>query len=123
MHVIRDLLDAQLVDKEDQHLGRVDGIVALVEDGAPPRVLHFEVGFVSLARRIHPRFERLVEAMHRRWSVRRVTRYQIPWSAVIDVDTHRVQVDVRAEETPAFDWERWLRRHVIGRIPGASTEE
>jgi hypothetical protein len=28
-------------------------------------------------------------------------------------------VDVDAERTPAFRWERWVRDHVIGRIPGA----
>ena len=33
------------------------------------------------------------------------------------------RIDVRAEETVAFDWERWLRRNVIGKIPGASSDE
>jgi hypothetical protein len=123
MHIMRDLLDTQLVDKDDEYLGRVDGIVAEIREGEPPRVLQFELGFVTIARRIHPRLEPLAEAMHRRWSVRRSARFHVPWSGVIDVDVHRVRVDVRGEETPALDWERWLRRHIIGRIPGSSDDE
>jgi sporulation protein YlmC with PRC-barrel domain len=123
MHVFRDLLDKQIVDREEERVGRVDGIIAEIREGAPPRVIQVELGFVTIARRIHRRFETLAEAAHKRWSVRRSARYHIDWSNVMDVNVHHVKVDVKVEETPAFDWERWLRRHVIGRIPGASAEE
>lgn len=123
MHVFRDLLDKQIVDREDEHVGRVDGIVAEVRSGAPPRITQLELGFVTIARRLHRRFETLAERMHQRWSVRRSARYHIEWSDVTDVNVHHVKVNAKVEETPAFEWERWLRRHVIGRIPGASAEE
>jgi hypothetical protein len=123
MHVFRDLLDKQIVDREEERVGRVDGIIAEIHEGAPPRVIQVELGFVTIARRIHRRFEALAEAVHKRWSVRRSARYHIDWLNVMDVNVHHVKVDVKVEETPAFDWERWLRRHVIGRIPGASAEE
>jgi hypothetical protein len=120
MHVMRDLLDKQIVDREEERLGRVDGIVAEIGDDAPPRVIQLELGFVPLARRLHRRFEVLVETLHERWSVRRGARFHIEWSTVMDVTTRHVQVDLRAEETPAYDWERWLRERIIGRIPGGS---
>jgi sporulation protein YlmC with PRC-barrel domain len=120
VHVARELLDKQIVDRDGTRLGRVDALVAELRAGRPPRIVQFELGFVPLARRIHRRLEALAEACHRRWSVRRSARYHIDWTRVIEIDAHQVVVDVKADETVALDWERWLRRHVIGRIPGAS---
>lgn len=122
MHVIRDLLDLQIDDRDEVELGRVDGLVAELRDGAPPRIVAMELGFVPVARRISRRLEHFAEAMHKRFGVRRSARYHIPWSAVVEVNVHHVKVDLAAEETVAFDWERWLRRNVIGRLPGASQE-
>ena len=123
MHIIRELLDKQIVDRDEEPLGRVDGIVAELAEGEPPRIVQLELGWVPLARRIAHRFETLALAAHKRWSVRRSARYHIAWESVLEVDVHHVKVDVSADETPAYDWERWLRRNVIGRIPGASTDE
>jgi hypothetical protein len=123
MHVIRELLDKQLVDRDEERIGRIDGILAEVSEGSPPRITELELGFVTIASRIGPRFQRFAEALHRRWSVRRSMRYHIPWTLVKDVKAHHVQVDVCVEDTAAFDWERWLRNNVIGKIPGASSEE
>ena len=44
--------------------------------------------------------------------------YRIPWGKV-RVGLNKVEADVEAEKTPALEWELWLRKHVIGRIPGA----
>ena len=118
MHVGRDLLDRQLVDRDDNRLGRVDGIVAELRDGAPPRVVQFELGAVPLMRRISLRLERLAEALHRRFGVRRSARYGIPWSLVLRVETRCITVDVEAETTVAYDWENWLRRHVVTKLGG-----
>jgi hypothetical protein len=35
------------------------------------------------------------------------------------VGLNKVVADVEAEKTPALEWELWLRKKVIGRIPGA----
>ena len=123
MLVGRDLLDRQLVDRDDNRLGRVDGIVAELRDGQPPRVLHFELGAVPLARRISLRFERLAEAVHKRLGVRRSARYGVPWSSVLDVQAAYIKVDVCADETVAYDWEHWLRRHVVSKLGGEDDSE
>jgi len=34
-----------------------------------------------------------------------------------------IKLDVEAKETGAIDWEIWLARHVIERIPGSGNEE
>jgi hypothetical protein len=119
--IIRDILDKQLIDKEETKMGRVDGIVLSIDDG-PPRIDHFELGLAVLARRVHPRLERWLQALRERWSPRRSARQMVPWSAVLDINPHAIQLDLNAIETPAFDWERWLRKHIVSKIPGSGGE-
>ena len=114
----RDILDKQIVDQDKTKMGRVDGVILELRGDGPPRVDSIEMGFVVLARRVHPRVERWVEALRRRFSVRKTARYRIPWLKVKDVTPHHLQIEVKALETPAFDWERWLRNHVVAKVPG-----
>ena len=80
LDLTRDVLDMQLVDREETKIGRVDGLVLELRDDQPPRVDALEMGFVVLARRIHPRVESWVERLRRRFSVRKTARYRIPWA-------------------------------------------
>ncbi|MEA2604362.1 MAG: hypothetical protein QOF89_5354 [Acidobacteriota bacterium] len=123
MDLARDVLDKQVVDRDGTKMGRVDGLVLELRGDQPPRVDSIEMGFVVLARRLHPRVEGWVERLRRRFSVRKTARYRVPWSAVKDVDAYCVQLDVKALDTPAFDWERWLRDHVVAHVPGEKEEE
>ncbi|HEY8849828.1 MAG TPA: hypothetical protein VIO12_11070 [Thermoanaerobaculia bacterium] len=118
MDLIREILDQQLVDWEETKMGRVDGIVLEVDGDQQPRVDHFELGFAVLASRVHPRVERWLLAIRKRWSVRRTARQIVPWSAVVAITPFEIKLDVKALDTPAFDWERWLRKHVIKKLPG-----
>lgn len=120
--LIRDVLDKQLVDAEEEQMGRVDGIVIEVRDGEPPRVDHFELGFTVLADRLHSGLGKWLEE-RRHKKVRRTTRQIVPWKAVSQVTQHHVQLDVEAEKTPAFDWERWLRKNIVNKLPGGKEEE
>jgi hypothetical protein len=122
LDLVRDVLDRLLVDEEKQELGRVDSVVLEIRDGEPPRIDHLELGFVVLAARLHRRLEPLAMKIHKRWSVRRSARYSIPWSAVTEVTVQCIQVKVKAEETPAFDWERWLRKHIVQHLPGGKPQ-
>ena len=40
-------------------------------------------------------------------------------SGKLHVGLNTVRADVEAEKKPALEWELWLRKKVIGRIPGA----
>jgi len=117
----RDVLDKQIADSDGTKMGRVDGIVLTIDDG-PPRIDHFELGFSVLARRVHPRLERWLQAL-RRWSPRKTARQMVPWTAVKEITTREVCLDLKAIDTPAFDWERWLRKHIVSKIPGSGKEE
>lgn len=118
MFLVRDMLDKQLVDRGGKPLGRIDGIVIRTEPGARPRVYAAELGPLVNARRLHPRIGRWVAAIARRLGQRRPRPYRIPWAKLTRREND-VKADVTAERTRAYSWERWLRAHVIGRIPGA----
>jgi hypothetical protein len=118
MNLIRDCLDKQLVDRNDSNMGKCDGIIMTLESGHQPEITHIEIGAVTQATRVHPRFGRWMAAVARRWGVASSDPFRLPWSRVV-VTGVTVTVGVDAEETPALAWEQWLRRHVIGRIPGA----
>ncbi|HEX9942547.1 MAG TPA: hypothetical protein VGG03_11050 [Thermoanaerobaculia bacterium] len=118
LDLARDVLDKQVVDQDETKMGRVDGLVFEVRGNEPPRIDSIEMGFVVLARRIHPRVESWVERLRRRFSVRKTARYRVPWEKVKDVNPYHIQLAVKAAETPAFDWEKWLRDHVVAKVPG-----
>jgi hypothetical protein len=118
----RDVLDKQLIDRDGTKMGRVDGVVLLLDDDGPPRLDHMQLGFVVLARRVHPCLEKWLEKIRERWSVRRVARQIVEWEKVTELTTGHIKVDLLARETPAFDWERWLRDKIVMHLPGAGKE-
>ncbi len=118
MQLVREVLDEQVIDRDGRRIGKVDDIVLEVEEGGPPTVAAIEIGPVTLARRIHPTLARWVAATMRWLGVGTGEPVRIPFEKL-----SRQGVDVRADvdgsQTNAFAWERWLRDHVIGRIPGS----
>ncbi|MCC5643816.1 hypothetical protein LC607_12835 [Nostoc sp. CHAB 5824] len=127
MDVIRDVLDNQLVDRNQRKIGKVDGIVMELRDAfggqslrEPPRLAYIEVGVTTLSRRLNPRLARLVAAIASKWGAKQSEPFRIPWSKVRDVGID-VEVDVEAEATPALGYEKWLRDRIIARIPGGGS--
>jgi sporulation protein YlmC with PRC-barrel domain len=118
MDLARDCLDKQLVDLNGRHMGRVDGIVIVVEGEGQPRVCFVETGVVTQAARLHPVFGRWAARLAKRWGVAQHDPYRIPWSEIVPTGVN-ITVGVEAEKTPAFAWEKWLRAKIVGRIPGA----
>ena len=117
MDLIRDCLDKKVDDRSKRRMGRVDGIVLEVEPGQQPRVAYVELGVTTLLNRLSARLGNAIS----HWMDRRdidSAPYRIPWGK-ITVGLNEMRADVEAEETPALEWELWLRKKVIGRIPGA----
>lgn len=114
LDLTRDLLDKQVVDRDETKMGRVDGVILELRGDRPPRVDALEMGFAVLARRMGPRTERWVEKL-RRFSVRKTAVQGVAWTKVLDVEPHHIKLDVKAIETPAFAWERWLRDHFVAK--------
>ena len=117
MELVRDCLDKQLNDRAKRRMGRVDGIILELEPGRAPRVAYIEVGVTTLVSRLSTRLGRMVADWFQRWGIS-PEPFRIPWGK-LKVGLNTVMVDVEAEKTPALEWELWLRKKVIGRIPGA----
>ena len=117
LHLVRDVLDKPLVDRKGDPMGRVDGVVIeSAGDGSPPRVARIECGFPVLARRLHPRLARWVQALGQRFGVRGGRIYRISWSRVKSIKVE-IPLDLDADRTPALRWEHWLRQRVVRWVP------
>jgi sporulation protein YlmC with PRC-barrel domain len=116
VNLTRDILDQQVVDRRGQRLGKVDGVILELREGAPPRIAAIEIGPVTLVRRMHPRLAGWLERWLRRHGPRSDGTLRIPWSRVMAIGVD-VRVDLIADGTPARAWEEWLRDRVIRRIP------
>ena len=116
--IVREILDKQVVDSKDNKMGRVDGVVLELRPGKPPRVTFLEIGAAECTRRLSKIFSAWVASIQRRWKVKEEDPFRIPWSKVLDIGID-VKVDYEAEKTPADAWEKWIRDHIIKKIPGA----
>jgi hypothetical protein len=117
MELVRDCLDKQVDDAAKRRMGRVDGIVLVLEPGRAPRVAYVELGVTTLMNRLSVRFGRRVARWMRKWNID-PDPFRIPWGK-LKVGVNTVIAEVEAEKTPALEWELWLRKKVIGKIPGA----
>ena len=117
MELVRDCLDKQVDDREKRRMGRVDGIILVLEPDRPPRVAYIELGVTTLMNRVSSRVGRVVARWMRKWNID-PDPFRIPWGK-LKIGLNQVVADVEAEKTPALEWELWLRKKVIGRIPGA----
>ena len=115
-HLVRELLDNQLVDTDKRNLGKIDGIALHVAHGKQPRVTDLESGALILARRLGPRWERLAAFMTRHFGVRKNPVFRVPWSKVTKTGID-IYIDIDGVKSDAFAWEHWLDDHLIGRLP------
>jgi len=116
--LVRDLLDKQLVDRYGEPLGRVDGIVMSYAADAPPRITHLELGAQTLARRLPRPFRSIVAWLGRRLSPRAGEPYRIDADRIIHLG-RVIKIDIDGTRSAARETERWVRDHIIARIPGS----
>lgn len=103
--LVRDVLDAQVLDRERRPMGKVDGIALELREGAPPRIAYLEIDGAAAWRRLGERFGRWARRAQARWGG---GPYRFRWADVRELSIH-LEVDVDAERTPAFALERRLR--------------
>ena len=122
LHLVHDVLDAQLVDRHKRKIGRVDSLVLTLADGRPPRVTAILVGGPVRAARSGRWMQLLSRAMRVLGRVRTQGVSVIPFSQVRRIaDT--IQVDVDGDELDAGHLEAWLAERVVRHIPGSGSDE
>jgi hypothetical protein len=110
-----------VLDRDGLRIGRVDGLILRFRGGEPPEVAAIEVGLAALLRR----FGRRVAEAAARWERRLGVGSGEPLRVEAERITHvgkDVEVELEGGRTNALAWERWLRKKVIGRIPGAESK-
>jgi sporulation protein YlmC with PRC-barrel domain len=117
VNLVHEVLDKQMLDSRLRRMGKVDGIVLELREGQQPRVICLEAGAPVLAHRVSRRLYRWVNALAHRLTPDRPGGFRIPWSRVREVGLD-VHVDLDAEDSPVFALERWLRKHIVRRLPG-----
>jgi hypothetical protein len=110
VHLVRDCLDKQLLDRRRRRIGRVDGIVVRTEARRRPRVVFVEVGARTRARRLPGCLARWMAA----WTD---APDRLPFGRV-QVERIEVIADVDADARSLFRWERRVRDW-LSWIPGA----
>ena len=60
-----------------------------------------------------------IDQQQRRFGIRRGEPFTIPWSRVLRVE-RVVRVDIDSDESDVMVSSRWVRDHIVNRIPGAS---
>lgn len=118
LHLVRDLLDKKVVDRDGREMGRVDGVIVEVAAATPPRVTAIEIGPSILFRRVRPFLGAWMAGLERALGLDAGRPLRIPFEAILEIRDH-VRVDVAANETPAATLERRLR-NVFGALPGGS---
>jgi sporulation protein YlmC with PRC-barrel domain len=118
MELGRHVLDQQVIDRNGELMGKVDGITLELRAGQPPRVSHVVIGGGTAARRVSQRFARWLLDWRRRFGPPNDQPLSVPWSKVLKIGVD-VKLDLEAEGTSALAWEHWVQRRIIGRIPGA----
>lgn len=124
LNIVRDVLDMQLLDRDKHLLGRADGVVIEIRDGQQPRVVYLEMGAVTLSRRLGRAGAWLADKIA---SIGRSPHsgarppFRIAWDKVREVEHVNIVIDIDAESSRAFAWERWLAAHVVAHIPGSGS--
>jgi hypothetical protein len=122
VHAGLQLLDRQLLDRNGAHCGKVDDVELEESEDGTVRVSAILCGPGALLSRTG--FTRLGG-----W-LRRFAVASYPWDGdpgridfehVVDLGDH-VELDVDREQLATFAGERWVRDHVIARIPWSASD-
>jgi hypothetical protein len=114
--LMHDVQDAQLIDRHGEKIGRVDALVLELEDGLPPRVATILVGGPVREERIGRWALHLAQLLRRIGGMETEGVSHIPFSAVRRIG-NTIDVDVDGDALESGHLERWLRDHVVRRMP------
>ncbi|MDQ0380700.1 hypothetical protein [Amycolatopsis thermophila] len=112
------LLDRQIVDVEGEPVGKVDDIELARNPDGTYRITALLVGQYVLGQRIGGLLGRVVCWLAAHLGGGQTEPLRITYEHVKQVSSH-VTLSLRAEVLEVPPLENWLRRKVIGRIPGA----
>jgi hypothetical protein len=117
-----DVLDAQLVDRNCENIGRCDSLLLELRDGKPPRVATVLIGGQVRDERMGRWKTGLSRLLHGGRSEPDAGVRRIPFTAKRSLGA-TLELDVVRDELPSEHVEQWLSKHIICRIPGAQAKK
>lgn len=119
LHAGLDLLDRQIVDADDELVGKVDDLdFTDPDEGDSPKLTALLLGPEAYGRRLGGRVGSWVAATAKRLG-RADEPIRIPVDLIDDLGTS-IKLNVRLSDLERVERvDHWLRDHFIGRIPGA----
>lgn len=121
MDLIREVLDKRLLDRDDNIVGRVDGIIMTIEGDGQPRVSELSVGGPAVFARVGPWAAAAAKLLAAAWGPKRRSPVRISWSD-IDHFGRDVKLTVGRDDTDLMAWENWIDKHIIRKIPGSGSK-
>jgi sporulation protein YlmC with PRC-barrel domain len=114
------LLDRQILDRDGMMSGNVDDLELTVPaDGGPPVITAILAGPGALARRLGSRSGRWLENIHSRLHPsEQPGPARVAFGVVTRVGDH-VEIAVSRGDLDVSRFEKWVRDHIIVKIPGA----
>jgi len=113
------LLDRQLIDREGRMCGNVDDVEIEIDEDGRAYVSALLSGPGTLAPRLGMRrYGDWMRRAHALVDGDGDDPARIPLARVADINNH-VTVSLEHDELGSVDGERWVRDHIIGRIPGS----
>jgi hypothetical protein len=116
-----ELLDRQILDKDQLFAGKVDDLeLVFPPDGGPPFVTAILVGPGALSRRLSGRVGSWIESLHVRLHPREQPGpARISFGVVKEIGNH-IDVSVAKRDLDINLFEEWVRKTIISKIPGAA---
>jgi sporulation protein YlmC with PRC-barrel domain len=116
-----DLLDRQILDKNEEPVGNVDDVELAVDEDGTLRVSALYVGAQAWGRRLGGALGRAITDASIRLQRREPPGpIRIPFDLVVsDGPSAAVRLAVSRDLLAEPELEAWLREHVIARIPGS----
>lgn len=113
-----DVLDRQIVDSENEPVGKVDDLELVEAEGGELEVVALLLGPEAYGRRLGGTLGRWISHTGRRFAMT-PEPIRIPMDLVEELGVH-VKLKVKLEDLDRPDrLDRWLSDNFIGRIPGA----
>ena len=120
LHASLDLLDRQILDCNDEPVGKVDDVELSDPRDGPPRVVAFLLGPQAYGQRLGGRIGAWIASTGARLAGTDLP-IRIPIALVDEIGVS-IKLRVPVGEIERVErFEEWLRHHLIGRIPGASS--
>lgn len=115
MHIVRDVLDTSVVDRNGRAMGRVDGIIE--QDDGPPRITTLLIGPSALGSRLHPALGRFVTKLETLLGIERDRPWKMSVRDIEDVN-RKIRVRLTLGDTAVAALEQLFRRWIM-KLPGS----